>query len=105
MEMSDKLSVLTEIKEKYEGKKTTGFDVNWRNEDRVIVNVCNGLDENFLRNNTISLPILQHNVLKFEEAKNIYWDDVSSEAKKELLQDIRSEYPIVHLKTSAQILR
>ena len=99
LEMSDKLTVLTKIREKYEGKKATGFDENWKNEDRVIVNVCNGLDENFLKNNTILLPILQHNELKFEDTKKIYWDDVSSEAKKELLQDIKNEYPIVHLKT------
>ena len=98
MEMSDKLSLLTKIKDKYEGGNLDGLDEKWKTEDRVIVNVCNALDENFLRNNTISLPILQNSILRFEDTKKIYWDDVSNEKQKELLQDIKNEYPILHLK-------
>ena len=98
MEMADKLSVLTKIRDNFEGIDVKSMDNSWSDEDRVIVNVCNELDENFLKNNTLSLPIVQHGKLQFKDTKDIFWDDVSNEAKKEHFEDIRNEFPIVHLK-------
>ena len=67
MEMADKLSVLTKIKNNFEGRDVKSMDNSWSDEDRVIVNVCNELDENFSKNNTLSLPIVQHGKLQFKD--------------------------------------
>ena len=96
-ELSDLMQILANIKNNFNGKKLKDIAPEWKDNDRVIVNICKKLDDAHLKNKSLLLPTLHKGLLTFRPHQDVYWDDVSDESKKDLLQDLPTDCSIIHL--------